>query len=61
VNKLKFAWKYRRPLWKYRALIRRRREIAGAAAAGVCLVAAKCALDYIGRRRARHNIEHLPA
>jgi len=32
LTKVKFAWKYRRPLWKYRALIRRRREIAWAAA-----------------------------
>jgi len=31
LTKVKFAWKYRRPLWKYRSLIRHRREIAWAA------------------------------
>ena len=39
VRKMKFAWKYRRPLWKYRKLIARRREIAGAALAGVAILA----------------------
>jgi hypothetical protein len=29
-RKIKFAWKYRRPLWKYRNLIRHRKPIAGA-------------------------------
>jgi hypothetical protein len=28
LTKLKVGWKYRRQLWKYRKLIRRRREIA---------------------------------
>jgi hypothetical protein len=34
VRKVKLAWKYRKPLWKYRALIRRRKQIAGIAGAG---------------------------
>ncbi len=43
-RKLKFAWKYRRLLWKYRGAIRcavrARKEIAGGiAAAGVVLAA----------------------
>jgi hypothetical protein len=36
---LKLAWKYRRALWKYRNVIRYRREIAGAAAGLGLLVA----------------------
>jgi hypothetical protein len=32
IRKLKFAWKYRRPLWKYRRLIRHRKAVAGGAA-----------------------------
>lgn len=40
---VKLAWKSRRTLWKYRCLIRRRREIAGVAVAalaiGACVVA----------------------
>jgi hypothetical protein len=39
VRKMKFAWKYRRPLWKYRKLVARRREIAGAAIAGATILA----------------------
>jgi hypothetical protein len=35
-KKLKFAWKYRNYLWKYRKLLRHRKAIAGAMmAAGV--------------------------
>jgi hypothetical protein len=34
-TKLKLAWKYRGCLWKYRRLIRHRRAIGAAAAAGV--------------------------
>ena len=34
---VKFAWKYRRALWKYRYLIRHRREIAGVAIAAAAL------------------------
>ncbi len=29
-RRVKFAWKYRRPLWKYRKLLRYRKPIAGA-------------------------------
>jgi hypothetical protein len=35
---MKFAWKYRRQLWKYRKLLAHRREIAGAALAAVSIV-----------------------
>jgi hypothetical protein len=40
IAKLKFAWKHRRPLWKYRRLLRHRRAIGVAAAAGAAGVAA---------------------
>jgi hypothetical protein len=39
VRKMKFAWKYRRPLWKYRKLVAHRREIAGAVLAGAAVLA----------------------
>ena len=39
MKKVKFAWKYRRPLWKYRKLIAHRREIAGAAIAAAAIMA----------------------
>ena len=39
IRKLELAWKYRRPLWKYRSLIRHRKQILYAAAGmGVGLV-----------------------
>jgi hypothetical protein len=34
---VRLAWKYRRPLWKYRGLIRHRKEILGAAVAAVAI------------------------
>ena len=34
---VKLAWKYRRFLWRYRNLIRHRREIAGIALAGALI------------------------
>ncbi len=34
-GRIKFAWKHRRMLWKYRGILRHRREIAGAAAAAL--------------------------
>jgi hypothetical protein len=37
LTKIKLGWKYRRPLWKYRNLLRHRKEIA--AAAGALVVA----------------------
>ncbi len=40
LTKVRLAWKYRRQLWKYRGVIRHRREIAGAAVAGGALAAA---------------------
>jgi len=39
IGKMKFAWKYRKPLWKYRKLLAHRRQIAGAAMAGVAILA----------------------
>ncbi|MBZ5584806.1 MAG: hypothetical protein LAQ30_21870 [Acidobacteriia bacterium] len=40
LTKVRLAWKYRRQLWKYRGIIRHRKEIAGAAATGAALAAA---------------------
>ncbi len=37
---VKLAWKYRRALWKYRNVIRYRKEIGALAIAGVALGAA---------------------
>jgi hypothetical protein len=39
LRKLELAWKYRRPLWKYRKLIRYRKQILFAAAVGVGVAA----------------------
>jgi hypothetical protein len=36
---VKLAWKYRRALWKYRSLIRHRREIGALALAGAAVAA----------------------
>ncbi len=51
-TKIRLAWKYRRALWKYRGLIRRRKEIAGVALAAAALVAGNCAYRYVARARA---------
>ncbi len=40
VKKARFAWKYRRQLWKYRDLIRHRKEAAGVLLTAAVLVAA---------------------
>jgi len=40
LRKLKLGWRYRRQLWKYRKLIRHRKEIAMAAAAGIGAIGA---------------------
>jgi len=40
IEKLKFGWKHRRLLWRYRKLLRHRRAIGVAAAAGAAGVAA---------------------
>jgi hypothetical protein len=44
-KKLQLAWKYRKPLWKYRGLIRRRKQAAaialGAAAIGFAALVAR--------------------
>jgi hypothetical protein len=49
MRRIRLAWKYRRPLWRYRAVIRHRREIAGAAAAGL---GAAALATFLVRRRA---------
>lgn len=47
-TKLRLAWKYRAPLWKYRKLIRHRKKIAaGLLTAGAVAVAA---VVLIGKR-----------
>lgn len=38
-RKVKLAWKYRRALWKYRNVIRHRKEIAGVVLAGAAIAA----------------------
>jgi hypothetical protein len=48
MRRVRLAWKYRRALWKYRAAIRRRRQIAGAAAA----LGAVAVTTFLVRRRA---------
>lgn len=40
LRKMKFAWKYRRVLWKYRNAIRHRRAIGAATLAAACGVGA---------------------
>jgi hypothetical protein len=39
IRKMKLAWKYRKPLWRYRKLLAHRHEIAGAAIAGAAILA----------------------
>jgi len=40
LKQIRFAWKYRRPLWKYRKLIARRKQIAAiASVAGAAILA----------------------
>jgi hypothetical protein len=53
LNKIKFAWKYRKPLWRYRKLIRHRWEIAAAAMAGAGII--------VGILSRRPRIESLSA
>jgi hypothetical protein len=48
---IKFAWKHRRSLWKYRNVIRHRREIGGVALAGIAVAAASMLMRR-GRRTA---------
>jgi len=36
-TRMKLAWKYRRPLWRYRRLLRHRYEIAALAATGLAI------------------------
>jgi len=50
LGKIKFAWKHRRRLWKYRGAIRHRKEIAGVALTGAALAAA-----MLLRRSSRDN------
>jgi hypothetical protein len=51
---VKFAWKYRRALWKYRGVIRHRREIAG----GLAMAGAAIAALLIKRGR---RVETVPS
>jgi hypothetical protein len=37
LRKIKFGWKHRRPLWKYRKFLRHRRAIAGWATAAAAI------------------------
>ena len=50
-SKVRLAWKFRRPLWKYRKLIRHRKAIA----AGV-LVGGAVAWGVIKLRRSRETV-----
>ena len=52
MRKAKLAWKFRRPLWKYRKLVARRREIAGVAVVGAIVVASIMMLKLAPIRRA---------
>ena len=62
MKKVKFAWKYRRPLWKYRKLIAHRREIAGAAiAAAAILVLTVVKLTGVKRAPATEQLPELRA
>lgn len=47
LTKMKLAWKYRRPLWKYRKVIRHRNKIGG----GLTLAAAMIGAGILVRRR----------
>jgi len=38
-RKIQLAWKYRKPLWRYRNVIRHRKEIAAWAAVSVAVAA----------------------
>jgi hypothetical protein len=49
------AWKYRRPLWKYRKLLARRREIAGAAIVGAFVLASVMLKLAVVKRAAAAN------
>ncbi len=51
LTKAKLAWKYRRQLWKYRKLIRYRREVAGVVLAGAAIWLGNCAYRYAAKRR----------
>ncbi len=43
IRQVKFAWKHRNLLWKYRGLIRRRKQIAQFALGGAAAAAMICA------------------
>jgi hypothetical protein len=49
VRNVKFAWKHRRQLWRYRNLIRHRRAIMGWAAAGAAVAAGVMFTRYAQR------------
>lgn len=56
VTKIRLAWKYRSHLWKYRKLIRRRKQVATLLAAG-----AGVAMAYFAYRSAPAIREKLTA
>ncbi len=56
MTKVRLAWKYRSQLWKYRKLIRRRKQIAALLAAG-----AGVAMAYFAYRNAPAIREKLTA
>ena len=54
LTKMKLGWKYRRPLWKYRKVIRHRNKIGGLTLAAAAMIGA----GILVRRR---RIESLSA
>jgi hypothetical protein len=54
LTKIRLGWKYRRQLWKYRGLIRRRKQIMGIAAA-VAAIATVAFLEAPCARSSRDN------
>jgi hypothetical protein len=52
IRTLKSAWRYRKYLWKYRALIRHRRELAGVVLTAGAIILANCAYRYSAAHRA---------
>lgn len=49
LTKIRLGWKYRRQLWKYRGLIRRRKQIMAFAAVGAAVAGAALIGPALGR------------